>query len=95
MNKESVTKKWNKLLNMEIPEIGDNDKFFNLTETNTYSAGCITSYLEGKLDQECITIIKLAIINLKNILPNIDKEEKAYYELLVEILKDIKRQKGF
>ena len=94
MDKDIIIRKWNNLLQMPFPEISDTKFQFELTEIDSYSAGCITRYIDGELDQECISILRQALIKLTEHLNVIAGNEKDYFMLLHEIISDIKEIKG-
>jgi len=95
MKKEAIIKKWNTFIQLPFPEIDNVNLQFELTEIDSFSAGCITRYLDGELDQECISILKQSLVDLSTHLNEIKGKEKSYFMLLHEIINDIKEHKGF
>jgi len=95
MDKDVISKKWNHLLQTPFPEISDINLQFELTEIDSCSAGCITRYLDGELNQECINILRETIPKLTNHLKVITGKEKSYFMLLHEIIVGIKELEGF
>ena len=95
MNKEIITNKWLKFKEIPFPEINDVNLQFELTTIDSYSAGCISRYLDGELDQECISFLKQSSLDLEEFLKKISGKEKVYFMLLHELVNDIKTLKNF
>ncbi len=90
MNKRVIIEKWNKFVEIPFPIISNESLMSELVGIDTFTAGCISSFIDGNLDQECINILKSTNEDLSKIQWELHSPEvKKYFEFLAEMVKNI------
>lgn len=89
-NNTEINKLWEEFRSLPFPNELHDDKYnsLDLELTDTFVAGCISSYLSdsGKLEQSKIEILKNFVSNYENIDCQLSLNGKLYFDKLKEIV---------
>lgn len=86
---DELVAQWNRFKELPFPEglAGEEIEGEDLVSLDTFSAGCISTFLgnKGKLDYERRNILKSCITGLQNVIPNLPNEEQGYFKELLSM----------
>ena len=86
---KQLVSSWEEFMRKPFPSnlAGENINGVDLVEVDSYTAGCITTYIEtkGTLDQEHKKILKKCLEEIQAVIPLLKNEEQKYFSMLFSI----------
>jgi hypothetical protein len=83
---KEIEKSWNEFLEKPFPEdcVGLEVEGIELVSLDTFSAGCIATFIanKGSLDAQQISILKDCLQELNKVVKHLNGDDKSYFEHL-------------
>lgn len=90
---EEIKKQWSIFQSMPYPKdfVRDETETEDLLSLDTYAAGCISFFInnQGTLDIARKKILKNCLLGLEIALLHLTKQEKEYFQVLYNLVKDV------